>query len=129
MRDTSRRLYDRIMEEFQQRDYEAALAGFRLFIELHGHSSLAANAHYCIGECQLRMSGYHEALDSFYNVLMFYAFSPTSRFDAQARAHPRQDVKLGGREKARLMFERVIDHCPDGPEAEQAKSPSGGTQR
>ncbi|MCP9451062.1 MAG: hypothetical protein NNA23_00090 [Nitrospira sp.] len=46
MRDTSRRLDDRIMEEFQQQDYEAALAGFRLFIELHGHSSLAANAHY-----------------------------------------------------------------------------------
>lgn len=52
MRDTSRRLYDRVMEEFKQWDYEAALAGFRLFIELHGQSSLAANAQYWIGECQ-----------------------------------------------------------------------------
>ena len=29
MQDSSRRLYDRIMEEFKHRDYEAALAGFR----------------------------------------------------------------------------------------------------
>ena len=38
--DTSRRLYDRIMEEFKHRDYEAALAGFRLFIEIHGQDQL-----------------------------------------------------------------------------------------
>ena len=41
--DTSRRLYDRIMTEFKHREYEAALAGFRLFMELHSQSALAAN--------------------------------------------------------------------------------------
>ena len=40
MQDSSRRLYDRVMEEFKHRDYEAALAGFRFFIEVHGHSPL-----------------------------------------------------------------------------------------
>ena len=32
VQDTSRHLYDRVMEEFKHRDYEAALAGFRLFL-------------------------------------------------------------------------------------------------
>ena len=51
VQDTSRHLYDRVMEEFKHRDYEAALAGFRLFLELHGQTSLAANAQYWVGEC------------------------------------------------------------------------------
>ena len=33
--DDSRRLYDRVMEEFRHKDYDAALAGFRFFLELH----------------------------------------------------------------------------------------------
>ncbi|HEX9155918.1 MAG TPA: hypothetical protein VF819_10165, partial [Nitrospira sp.] len=55
VQDASRHLYDRVMEEFKHRDYEAALAGFRLFIELHGQTSLAANAQYWVGECQYRL--------------------------------------------------------------------------
>ena len=47
--DASRRLYDRIMEEFHHKDYVAALAGFRFFLELHEQSSLSANAQYWLG--------------------------------------------------------------------------------
>ena len=75
LQDTSRRLYDRVMEEFKHRDYEAALAGFRFFIEVHGHSALAANAQYWMGECQYRMGRYKDALTSFYNVVSYYPLS------------------------------------------------------
>jgi hypothetical protein len=37
-RDTARHLYDRVMDEFRHKEYEAALAGFRLFLKLHGQS-------------------------------------------------------------------------------------------
>ena len=40
--DASQQLYDRVMEEFKHGDYVAAMAGFRLFLELHRHSPLAA---------------------------------------------------------------------------------------
>src|SRR5574337_787153 len=72
MQDTSRHLYDRVMEEFKHKDYEAALAGFRFFPELHGQSSLAANAQYWIGECHYRLGHYTEALKSFYDVVSYY---------------------------------------------------------
>lgn len=119
MNDTSRRLYDRVMEEFKHRDYEAALAGFRFFMELHGQSALAANAQYWIGECQYRMGRYKEALDSFYNVVSYYPLSP--KLAASTLKIGQTYTKLGDHEKARMMFDRVVDQYPDSSEAEVAR--------
>ena len=71
----SRRLYDRVMEEFRHKDYDAALAGFRFFLELHRQSALSANAQYWMGECQYRMGHFKDALESFYNVISYYPLS------------------------------------------------------
>ena len=117
--DTTRRLYDRVMEEFKQRDYEAAMAGFRLFIELHGQSALAANAQYWIGECQYRMRRYRDALTSFYDVVSNYPLSP--KLAASTLKLGQTYTKLGDHEKARLMFDRVVDQYPESPEAEVAR--------
>ncbi len=117
--DATRHLYDRIMEEFKHRDYEAAMAGFRLFIELHGQSSLAANAQYWIGECQYRMGRYRDALKSFYDVVSNYPLSP--KLPASTLKLGQTYTKLGDSEKARLMFDRVVDQYPDSAEAEIAR--------
>ena len=119
MHDTSRRLYDRIMTEFKHREYEAALAGFRLFMELHGQSALAANAQYWIGECQYRLGRYKDALASFYNVVSYYPLSP--KLAASTLKIGQAYTKLGDQDKARMMFERVVDQYPDSSEAELAR--------
>jgi tol-pal system protein YbgF len=119
VQDTSRHLYDRVMEEFKHRDYEAALAGFRLFLELHGQTSLAANAQYWVGECQYRMGRYKDALKSFYNVVSYYPLSP--KLAASTLKIGQSYTRLKDREKARMMFERVVDQYPDTPEAEVAR--------
>lgn len=117
--DTTRRLYDRVMEEFKHRDYKAAMAGFQLFIELHGQSALAANAQYWIGECQYRMGRYRDALKSFYDVVSNYPLSP--KLAASTLKLGQTYTKLRDHEKARLMFDRVVDQYPDSPEAEVAR--------
>ena len=117
--DTTRRLYDRVMDEFKQRDYKAAMAGFQLFIELHSESTLAANAQYWIGECQYRMRRYRDALKSFYEVVSNYPLSPKSV--ASTLKLGQTYTKLGDHEKARLMFDRVVDQYPDSPESEVAR--------
>ena len=117
--DTTRHLYDRIMEEFKHRDYEAAMAGFRLFIEIHGQSALAANAQYWIGECQFRTRRYRDALQSFYDVVSNYPLSP--KLAASTLKLGQTYIKLGDQEKARLMFDRVIDQYPESAEAEVAR--------
>jgi tol-pal system protein YbgF len=119
MQDTSRRLYDRVMEEYKHRDYEAALAGFRLFMELHGQSVLAANAQYWIGECQYRLGRYKDALTTFYNMLSYYPLSP--KLAASTLKIGQAYSKLGDRDKARMMFERVIQEYPDSVEADVAR--------
>ena len=115
----SRRLYDRVMDEFRQRDYEAALAGFRFFLELHGQSGLAGNAQYWIGECQYRLGRYNDALESFYNVVSYYPLSP--KLAASTLKIGQAYTKLGDKEKARMMYERVVDQYPDMAEAEVAR--------
>lgn len=117
--DTSRRLYDRIMTEFKHREYEAALAGFRLFMELHSQSALAANAQYWIGECQYRMRRYKDALNSFYDVVMNYPLSP--KLAASTLKLGQTYTKLGDHDNARIMFDRVVDQYPASPEAELAR--------
>lgn len=117
--DTSRHLYDRVMEEFKHGDYEAALSGFRLFIELHRESALAANAQYWIGECQYRLGRYKDALNSFYNVGTYNPVSP--KLAASAFKIGQTYTRLGEYERARLMFDRVLDQYPNGAEAELAR--------
>jgi len=117
--DTTRRLYDRVMDEFKHRDYKAAMAGFQLFIELHRESVLAANAQYWIGECQYRMGRYRDALQSFNEVVSNYPLSP--KLAASTLKLGQTYTKLGDHETARLMFDRVVGQYPDSSEAELAR--------
>ena len=119
MQDASRHLYDRVMEEFKRGDYEAALAGFRFFIELHKTSGLAANAQYCIGECQYRLGRYKDALNSFSNVR---AYDPMSqKLAASAFKIGQTYSMLGEYYRARMTFDEVLEHYPGGPEAMLAR--------
>lgn len=117
--DAARHLYDRVMEEFKRHDYEAALAGFRFFLDLHGQTSLAANAQYWMGECQFRMGRYREALKSFYHVVSYYPLS--HKLPASTLKIGQTYTKLRDHEKARMMFEKVIEEYPDSPEADLAR--------
>lgn len=116
--DASHRLYDRVMEEFRHKDYNAALAGFRFFLELHAQSALSANAQYWMGECQYRMGHYKDALSSFYNVIASYPLS--QKLAASTLKIGQIYTKQGERDKALMMYERVADHYPDSTEAEVA---------
>ncbi|HTL62103.1 MAG TPA: tol-pal system protein YbgF [Nitrospira sp.] len=116
--DSSRQFYDRVMEEFRHGDYEAALAGFRLFIELHRHSSLAASAQYWIGECQYRLGRYADALNSF-DTVRSYPANP--KLAASAFKIGQTYSRLGEYKKAREMFDRVLEEYPHGAEAELAR--------
>ena len=119
MQDSSRHLYDRVLEEYKHRDYEAALAGFRFFLELHGQTSLAANAQYWVGECQYRLGRYTEALKSFNRVVSDYPFS--QKLAGSTLKIGQTYTRLKDHENARVMYERVVDQYPESAEAEVAR--------
>jgi len=117
--DAPHRLYDRVMEEFRHKDYEAALAGFQFFLALHPQSSLSANAQYWMGECQYRTRRYKDALESFYSVISSYPLS--HKLAASTLKIGQIYAKQGDREKSLMMYERVTDQYPDSAEAEVAR--------
>ena len=117
--DAAHRLYDRVMEEFRHKDYSAALAGFRFFLELHGQSSLSANAQYWMGECQYRMGRHNDALASFFKLISDYPMS--QKLAASTLKIGQIYTKQGDREKAQMMYERVTGQYPDSPEADVAR--------
>ena len=119
VQDSSRHLYDRVMEEYKHRDYAAALAGFRFFLELHGQSSLAANAQYLVAECQYRLGRYKEALKSYYHVVSYYPLSP--KLASSTLRIGQTYTRLKDHEKAHMMYERVVDQYPESAEAETAR--------
>jgi len=119
IQESSRHLYDRVMEEYKHRDYTAALAGFRFFLELHGQSSLAANAQYLVAECQYRLGRYKEALKSYYHVVSYYPLSP--KLAASTLRIGQTYTRLKDHEKAHMMYERVVDQYPESAEAETAR--------
>jgi len=117
--DSTKHLYDRVMEEFQHRDYDAALAGFRLFMELHGDSPLASSAQYWIGECEFRLGRFHEAVGSFEQVMARYPRSPKVPSATLKKAMAYDKLRM--KNEARILFERVIVQFPHSTEAEAAK--------
>lgn len=117
--DAPKRFYDHVMEEFHHKDYEAALAGFRLFLELHGQSPLASSALYWIGECEYRLGRFQDAVLSFEHVISRY---PQSQKVASATLKKAMAYdKLRMKNEARILFERVVVQFPQSPEAEAAK--------
>jgi tol-pal system protein YbgF len=117
--DSAKRLYDRVMKEFQGKDYEAALAGFRFFLALHGRSQLASSAQYWAGECEFRLGRYREAMQSFELVLSRYPSSPKLAAATLKKALTYE--KLGQINESRILLERIVVDFPATQEAELAR--------
>lgn len=117
--DFPKRLYDRVMQEFVHKDYEAALAGFRFFLELYGRSPLAASAQYWIGECEFRLGRYEDALRSFEKAIERYPSSPKLASATFKKALTYE--KIGRNTESRILLERVVVQFPDTQEAALAK--------
>jgi tol-pal system protein YbgF len=117
--DAPKRFYDRVMEEFQHKDYEAALAGFRLFLELHGQNPLASSALYWLGESEYRLGRLQDAVLTFERVITRYPHSQKVASATLKKAMAYEKLRM--RNEARILFERVVVQFPRSPEAAAAK--------
>lgn len=119
----ARQLYDRVMEEFQQKEYEAARAGFELFLSLHGKSKYAGSAQFWIGECYYRLSQLPEAMTAFQKVLRHYPDS--SKIAGATLKIGLIYGKLGQSDPSRILLERVLVKFPQSQEAIVARKALG----
>lgn len=124
----AQRLYQHVLQEFRRQDYEAALAGFRLFAELYADSPLAIKATYWRGECAFRIGRYDEARAAFDAVLTELprdaAQSPTLPSRLAAAALLKKGLlyaKQGRLEDWRRTLELVVVQFPNSAEARLAR--------
>lgn len=112
-------LYDRVMQEYRQGDYEAALAGFKFFLALHPDSPLAGSAQYWVGDCEFRLGRYQQAIEAFELVRTRYPKSPklATAVLKSALSH----AKLGEARESRALLGRVLVEFAGTPEAGLAR--------
>ena len=67
----------------------------------------------------MRLGRYKEALKSFYHVVSYYPLSP--KLAASTLKIGQTYTRLKDHEKARMMYERVVDQYPESAEAELAR--------
>jgi tol-pal system protein YbgF len=114
----AKRLYTRVMEEFDKGHYEPALAGFQFFIALYPRSHLASSAQFWAGDCEYRLGRYKNAIDSLSRVITKYRNSPK-----KAGATLKMGMaygQLGQQDVARILLEQVLVEFPNTPEAQLA---------
>jgi tol-pal system protein YbgF len=118
--DPAKRLYDRVLEEFRRQHYEAAEAGFRLFLVLHPDSPLVPYAHYWLGESAFRLERYREAIASFDAALSDTPLHPklaAAGFMKKGLTY----AKMGERARFRQLLELVVAQFPETQEARIAR--------
>jgi len=114
----AKRLYARVMEEFDKGQFEPALAGFQFFLALYPQSPLASNAQFWAGDCEYRLGRYKNAIDSLSRVITRYRNS-----SKKAGATLKMGMAyghLGQQDVSRILLERVLVEFPNTPEAQLA---------
>jgi tol-pal system protein YbgF len=118
--DPARQFYDRVMAEVTRQHYDAAAAGFRLFLELHPLSPLAPQADYWLGECEYRLGQYQEAIESFDHALSRVPLDPQLAPAAFLRKGTSY-AKLGDESRSRNLLELLVVQYPTTQEAVLAR--------
>ena len=118
--DPDRHFFSRIMAEVAHHDFEAAAAGFRLFVELYPTSSLSVQASYWLGECEYQLGHYQEAIDALDHALSHTPFNPPLAAAAFLRKG-NSYARLGDVRHSRKLLELVVVQFPATDEAAKAR--------
>jgi len=118
--DPGQRLYDRIVREMLRGDCEAAVHGYRLFLELYGMSPRAPVAEFWQGECEFRLGRYADAIVTFDRVLNRDAL-PAKVVSAALMRKGLSYARLGETGRSRHTLELVVSEFPESSAADTAR--------
>lgn len=119
-RDPERQFFDRIVAEVRRQDYEAAAAGFKLFLDLHPTSSLSAQADYWLGESEYQLGHYRDAIQALDRALARAPFNPQLAAASFLRKGSSY-AKLGEVQRSRRLLELVVVEFPATEQAAEAR--------
>ncbi|HMA61878.1 MAG TPA: tetratricopeptide repeat protein [bacterium] len=102
--------YEQAREYHKQGNYEAAIEAYRKIIRQDSTSDLADNAQFWIGACYNSMEQFDKAIVEFIEVL---TYNNSNKKDDALYNMGRSYRLLGNKEKAKTIFQRLIDEYPD----------------
>ncbi len=111
--------YDDAFILVRQLEYEKAINGFRNFLENCQQHENVPNAHYWIGESYYMLEKFTEAIAEFEVMVRDYKSSPN--IDRALYKLARSHEELGHKEKAKKIYQEVVDDHPNTLSAEQAR--------
>ena len=103
--------YDDAYQLIKAKDFDAAQAQFRAFVQAYPNNVLTGNAHYWLGELALVLGNQGEALLQFKTVID--AFSGHAKVSDATYKMGIVNDQMGNEMLARDYFQRTIDNFPD----------------
>jgi len=110
--------YRRALKDYQERNYEAAVVNFKMFLRQAPKSSQAGNAQYLIGESLYAQRQYEAAIVAFDEVVQRYGQDP--KVAAAMLKQGYAFAQLKDLRNARFFLQQVQKKYPNSSEAQQA---------
>ena len=112
--------YERAYQEFQQNQYENALASFRSFLSQYPTSNLVPNAHFWIAECYVKKRDYQKSLISYEEVIRHHPRSGKASIALYRKALVLLELK--DKMAAKTALKKLINDYPRSEESKQART-------
>ena len=112
--------YEHAYQEFQQNQYENALASFRNFLSHYPDSTLVPNAHFWIAECYVKKRDYQKSLSAYEQVIRYHPRSGKASIALYRKALVLLELK--DKMAARTALKKLITDYPKSEESKQART-------
>ncbi len=112
-------LYQQGLELYRQGKYQEAKKLFRTFIKANPTSTMAANAHFWIGDCEYKLSRFEEAILEYQKVISRYPKS--NKVPDALLKQGFAFARLGDKESAKIILRKLLKTYPGTPQAKAAK--------
>ncbi|NOZ62964.1 MAG: tetratricopeptide repeat protein [Calditrichaeota bacterium] len=110
--------YEQAMKNFYAREFDAAINLFNSLLQTYPTHKLASNCQYWIGECYFGKKEFDSAVDAFEKVL---AYQQSPKKDDALLMLGRSYLKMGDKQLASQMFDKLMNEFPDSEYFEKAQ--------
>src|SRR5207302_7127786 len=117
---SSESAYEHAYQEFQQNQYENALASFRSFLSQYPTSNLVPNAHFWIAECYVKKRDYQKSLSAYEEVIRHHPKSGKASIALYRKALVLLELK--DKMAAKTALKKLINDYPRSEESKQART-------
>ncbi|RPI52947.1 MAG: tol-pal system protein YbgF [Deltaproteobacteria bacterium] len=112
-------LYQQALELIKQNNYEDAKKTLKMYIEKNPQDERVANAYFWMGECELNLQRFEEAILEYQKVISKYPES--NKVPDSLLKQGVSFAKLGDNESAKIVLNKLIKNYPKSPQVDIAK--------